>query len=63
MDVATRHFVKVGCTYFVKVLLTNARRISSMKTFLDGEFTLRHNQKINLYNQTYSILVNGKENS
>jgi hypothetical protein len=61
MHVAIRHFAKVGCTYFVKVLLTNVRRMSSMKAFLDGKFTLRRNQKINLYNQINLIYLNGKK--
>jgi hypothetical protein len=47
MHVAVRHFAKVVYTYFVKVLLTNAIRMSLMKTFLDGKFTLKHNQKVN----------------
>jgi hypothetical protein len=61
MHVAIKHFAKVGCTYFVKVLLANVRRMSSMKTFLDGKFTLRRNQKVNLYNQTNSIVLNAKK--
>jgi hypothetical protein len=61
MHVVVRHFAKVGCTYFGKVLLTNVKRMSSTKTFLDGKFTFRCNQKVNLYNQTNSIILNGKK--
>jgi hypothetical protein len=61
MHVAIRHFAKVGCTYFVKVLLTNVKIMLSMKTFLDGKFTLMHNQKVNLYNKKNLIVLNGKK--
>jgi len=61
MHVAVKHFAKVGFTYFVKVLLTNVRRMSLVKTLLDGKFTFKCNQKVNLYNQTNSIVFNGKK--
>ncbi len=61
VHVVVMHFTKASYTYFLKVLLNNVGRMSSMKTFLDGKFTLRHNRRANLCNQMDSTILNGKK--
>ncbi len=62
VHVVVMHSTKASYTYFLKVLLNNVGRMSSMKTFLDGKFTLRHNRRANLCIQMDSTIVNGKKN-
>jgi hypothetical protein len=39
-DVVDKHLAKIGCTHFVKVLFTNAKKLYSTKTFLNGNTTI-----------------------
>jgi hypothetical protein len=61
VKVAVKHFAKASCTNLVKVMFTKEGRTSSVKTFMVGKLTLGHNKKANLWNQTDSIVFNGKK--
>ncbi len=61
MHVANKHSANASFTCFIKVSFTNARNFFSMKTFLHGKFTLEHNQKVNMWNQTNSTIFSGRK--
>jgi hypothetical protein len=60
VHVIDKHSTKVGCTYSTKVLFTN-EKLFSMKTFIYGKFTCRHNYKTNLCSQIDLTTLSGKK--
>jgi hypothetical protein len=60
VHVVAKHSTKTNCTYRVKVLFTNVRIKSLVKTFLDEKHILGHNQRINPWNQTNLIISDKK---
>ncbi len=59
--VLVKHSTKASYTYFLKVLFNNVGIMSSIKTFLDGKFTLRNNQRANICNQMDLTILNGNK--
>ncbi len=60
VHVVDKNLAKANCTYTIKVYFINVKRTFSIKTFLHGKFTLGHNQRTNMWNQTFSLVLNDK---
>jgi hypothetical protein len=61
MDVVDKHLAKIGCTHFVKVLFTNARKLYSTKKSLNGNTTIGHKWYASLWNQIDSISFSNRK--
>ncbi len=60
VHVVDKNLAKANCTYTIKVCFINVNKTFSIKTFLHGKFTLGHNQRTNMWNQTISLVFSDK---